>query len=215
MTRRRKPMSSSHGHRLAPGWETRRTGISALLLADSAKRVLLVGVLLIGLAAVAVASLFAPKSGGGTAEGSAPNLSPQALPSAAPSSAPVSASVPSASASSSSPGPVSSPAAPTRTPRPTATPLPVAFGTLTTPVFAGQYATASVTTAPGAVCEIKLGYPAPSGDPALAPAAATSKGQVFWSWMVPVNTPSGDWSVAVSCSRPSAHGTATKQLHVL
>lgn len=68
------------------------------------------------------------------------------------------------------------------------------------PVSPGDTATATVRTAAGSTCTITVRYSSgPSEARGLDPATADEDGTVSWSWLVGINTTSGNWPVDVEC----------------
>lgn len=125
-----------------------------------------------------------------------------------------------------SPQPTAAPTAqPTATPeltaKPTLAPTPqpallLVFTSLTSPIAAGSYATATVTTAPGARCSIVVEYKSgPSTAAGLEPKTANSSGIASWTWKVGTRTTPGSWPVTVTCSAGGSTKSVTQDLQVV
>lgn len=86
--------------------------------------------------------------------------------------------------------------------------LQVGLITLTSPVSAGDDASITVQTAPGALCLITVTYKSgPSRARGLAPKTADSQGRVSWIWRVGTRTTPGRWQIIVTCSAAGRQGT--------
>jgi hypothetical protein len=84
---------------------------------------------------------------------------------------------------------------------PSPTPFAVAIQSLTSPVSAGGHASVAASTAPGAACQIEVGYASgPSHAAGLEPTNADAGGSVSWTWTIGAQTKPGSWPVAVTCS---------------
>lgn len=94
------------------------------------------------------------------------------------------------------------PAPPTMVASPPATSsLAVTFTSVTSPIGAGNVATATVQTAPGAACTITVTYKSGiSKAKGLDPQTADANGSVRWSWLVGGNTTPGSWPIDVACT---------------
>jgi hypothetical protein len=70
---------------------------------------------------------------------------------------------------------------------------------VTSPIYAGDYATLTVSVTPSASCSITVNYKSgPSHARGLTPKRA-SRGRVSWTWKVGTNTTPGTWGIDVSC----------------
>ncbi len=86
-------------------------------------------------------------------------------------------------------------------PPPGTSDLAVAFTSVTSPIGAGNVATATVQTAPGASCTITVAYKSGrSTAKGLDPKIADANGRVRWSWLVGGNTTPGSWPIDVACT---------------
>jgi len=106
--------------------------------------------------------------------------------------------------------PAPAPAPPVPQPPALAT-LDVTFTSISTPIGAGNVATATIKTAAGASCSITVTYKSgKSTAKGLDPKIADMNGMVSWSWLVGGNTTPGSWPIDVTCS---ANGqTATQHM---
>ncbi len=106
------------------------------------------------------------------------------------------------------PTPAPVPPAPAPQPPAPAT-LGVTFTSVSSPIGAGNVATASVKTAAGASCSITVTYKSGrSTAKGLEPKTADANGMVSWSWLVGGNTTPGTWPIDVSCN---ANGQSATQ----
>lgn len=93
--------------------------------------------------------------------------------------------------------------------------LTLRFTGLTTPVYPGQYATASVAASSGARCSIEVDYySGPSHAAGLYTKRVPSSGRLSWTWKVGTRTYAGSWPVIVSCSKGSAYRSVTRHIRV-
>jgi len=84
---------------------------------------------------------------------------------------------------------------------------------VSTPVFRGQTARATVTTLPNAFCTITVTYPTgQSRADGLAPKDADGGGGVSWTWTVEPAATSGTWPVEVTCGTVSGLRAVARQL---
>lgn len=80
-------------------------------------------------------------------------------------------------------------------------PLSVEVSSLTSPVSRGSHASLAASTAPGAACQIEVGYASgPSQAAGLEPKNAGTSGSVSWTWTISSQTQPGTWPIAVMCS---------------
>ena len=97
----------------------------------------------------------------------------------------------------------------------TAASLSVRFTALRTPVARGSTTTATVHTAPDALCVIRVVYGGVrSHAPGLGARYADQNGNVRWAWTVPRSTPTGSAPVAVTCQSGARIGQATRTMDV-
>lgn len=109
---------------------------------------------------------------------------------------------------------------PAATPSGTAAPppsdIPLKIVRLTSPVPRGHVATASASTAPGAVCSILVVYKSgPSSATGLGDKTASASGSVSWTWRVGTRTTVGTWPVTITCSVGDATASQTKAFRVI
>ena len=98
---------------------------------------------------------------------------------------------------------------------PSATPFAVEISSLTSPVSHGSHASMAASTAPGAACEIEVGYASgPSHAAGLEPKNAGASGSVSWTWTIGAQTQLGTWPVAVTCSTGTLSATTGAALVV-
>ena len=91
----------------------------------------------------------------------------------------------------------------------------VRFTKLTSPVYRGNNATATVSTTRGASCSITVNYRSGrSSAKGLARKTASSNGVASWTWKVGTNTTPGRASVRVACTKSGSTGSATKYFEV-
>lgn len=91
---------------------------------------------------------------------------------------------------------------------PSPTAFAVGISSLTSPVSHGSHASVAASTAPGASCQIEVGYASGSSHAAgLEPKNAGASGSVSWTWTIGANTQLGTWPIAVTCSTGSLSAT--------
>lgn len=79
--------------------------------------------------------------------------------------------------------------------------LTLDFIFVSSPVKAGDYATVTVKTVPGAQCTITVWYPSgPSTASGLEPKTADASGRVTWSWRVGTRTTPGTHRIVVTAT---------------
>jgi hypothetical protein len=91
---------------------------------------------------------------------------------------------------------------------PSPTAFAVEISSLTSPVSHGSHASVAASTAPGASCEIEVGYASgPSHATGLEPKNAGASGSVSWTWTIGATTQLGTWPIAVTCSTGTLNAT--------
>jgi len=86
--------------------------------------------------------------------------------------------------------------------------LEVKLLSVASPVGAGDDATISVQTSPGATCLITVRYKSgPSRARGLTTKTADGKGRVSWTWRVGSRTTPGTWPITITCSSSVQQGT--------
>ncbi len=97
-------------------------------------------------------------------------------------------------------------------PAPALAAISVTFTSLSSPVTAGDYATAKIHTLAAASCSITVTYPSGvSHVGGLGKKPANSSGNASWNWLVPTTTALGNWPVKVTCTKNGASASATKK----
>jgi len=72
----------------------------------------------------------------------------------------------------------------------------VALEAMSSPVIAGNTASLSVLTDNTSTCTLTIANPLA---PKLKPVITNPYGVASWTWLVPKNTPAGNWSITIDC----------------